>query len=35
VAELFAGTRETEVMEKVLKDIEDILGFLHFRYTIF
>ena len=35
MARLFAGTREGEIMEKVVKDIEDILSFLHFRFTIF
>jgi len=35
MARLFAGTREGDVMEKVIKDMENILGFLHFRYTIF
>jgi len=35
MARLFSGTREAEVMEKVVKDMEEILGFLHFRYTIF
>lgn len=32
---LFSGTREGKIMEKVVKDIEEILGFLHFRFTIF
>lgn len=35
MARLFAGTREGEIMEEVVKDIEEILGFLHFRFTIF
>ena len=35
MARLFAGTREGEIMENVVKDIEEILGFLHFRFTIF
>lgn len=35
MARLFAGTREGDIMEKVIKDMENILGFLHFRYTIF
>ncbi|MEA2111828.1 MAG: DUF302 domain-containing protein [Campylobacterota bacterium] len=35
MARLFSGTREGEIMEKVIKDMESILGFLHFRYTIF
>lgn len=35
MARLFAGSREAVVMEKVVKDMEEILGFLHFRYSIF
>ena len=35
MARLFSGTREGEIMEEVIKDMESILGFLHFRYTIF
>ena len=35
MARLFAGTREGEIMEEVVKDIEEILNFLHFRFTIF
>ncbi|HIP46606.1 MAG TPA: DUF302 domain-containing protein [Campylobacterales bacterium] len=35
MARLFAGTAEGEIMEEVVKDIEEILGFLHFRFTIF
>jgi len=35
MARLFSGTREAKIMEKVVKDMEEILGFLHFRYTIF
>ena len=35
MARLFTGTREGDIMEKVIKDMESILGFLHFRYTIF
>lgn len=35
MARLFSGTREGDVMEKVIKDMEEILGFLHFRYTMF
>ena len=31
VARLFSGGS----MEEVVKDIEEILGFLHFRFTIF
>ena len=32
---MFAGTKEGEIMEKVVRDIEQILGFVHFRFTIF
>ncbi len=35
MARLFSGTREANVMEKVVKDMEEILSFLHFRYTTF
>ena len=35
MARLFAGTREGEIMEEKVKDMEEILGFLHFRFTIF
>ncbi len=35
MARLFSGTRESVIMEKVVKDIEEILSFLHFRFTIF
>jgi len=35
VARLFSGTREGEIMEKVVKDIESILSFMHFRFTTF
>lgn len=35
MARLFKGTREGEIMEMVVRDMEKILGFLHFRYTIF
>jgi len=28
-------TPESKIMEKVVRDIQSILGFLHFRYTIF
>ena len=35
MARLFSGTKESVIMEKVVKDVEEILGFLHFRYTIF
>lgn len=35
MARLFSGTREGKIMEDVVKEIEEILGFLHFRFTIF
>ena len=35
MARLFSGTREGEIMEEVVSDMEEILGFLHFRFTIF
>ncbi len=35
MARLFSGTREGEIMEKVVTDMESILSFTHFRFTIF
>ncbi len=35
MARLFSNTREGEIMELVVKDIENILGFIHFRYSMF
>ena len=35
MARLFSGTTEGDIMEKVVKDIENIMGFLHFRFSIF
>ncbi len=35
MARLFSGTREGEIMEKVVRDMESILSFTHFRFTIF
>jgi len=35
MARLFSGSREGEIMEYVVRDMESILGFIHFRYTIF
>jgi len=35
MARLFSGRREGGIMERVVRDMESILGFLHFRYTIF
>jgi uncharacterized protein (DUF302 family) len=32
---MMSGTHRAKIMEKVVKDIESILGFVHFRYTIF
>ena len=32
---MMSGTYKAKIMEKVVKDIESILGFVHFRYTIF
>lgn len=35
MARLFSGTREGEIMQRVVKDMEEILSFMHFRFTIF
>ena len=35
MARLYSGSREGELMERVVSDMESILGFTHFRYTIF
>ncbi|MCD4667189.1 MAG: DUF302 domain-containing protein [Sulfurimonas sp.] len=35
MARLFSGTREGEIMQEVVRDMEEILGFTHFRFTIF
>jgi len=35
MARLFSGTKEGDIMQKVVKDMEDILSFIHFRFTIF
>jgi len=35
MARLFSGTREGEIMEKVVTDMESILSFAHFRSTLF
>jgi len=35
MARLFSGTREGEIMQKVIKDMEEILSFVHFRFSIF
>lgn len=35
MARLFSGTREGAIMENVVKDMENILSFMHVRFTIF
>ncbi|WP_457640257.1 DUF302 domain-containing protein [Persephonella sp.] len=35
MSRMFAGTYEGRIMEKVVRDIEHIMGFVHFRFTIF
>jgi len=35
LSRLFSGTREGEIMELVVRDIEKALGFVHFKYSIF
>ena len=35
MARLYSGSREGDLMERVVSDMESILGFVHFRYTIF
>lgn len=35
MARLFSGRKEGEIMERVIADMESILRFVHFRYTIF
>lgn len=35
MAKLFSTTKEGEIMEMVVTDMEDILGFLHFRFSVF
>ncbi len=35
MARLYSGSREGDLMERVVSDMESILGFTHFRYTIF
>jgi hypothetical protein len=32
---MFSGTDEGDIMENVVKDIESIMNFVHFRFTIF
>ncbi|PHQ65823.1 MAG: hypothetical protein COB99_01815 [Sulfurimonas sp.] len=35
MARLFSLRREGDIMEKVIKDMEEILSFTHFRFTLF
>ncbi len=35
MSRLFSGRSEGEIMQRVVKDMESILSFIHFRYTIF
>ena len=35
MARLFSGSEEGAIMQKVVKEIESVLGFTHFRYTVF
>lgn len=35
MSRLFKGRPEGEIMQRVVKDMEEVLGFIHFRYTIF
>ncbi|MFT7879433.1 MAG: DUF302 domain-containing protein [Sulfurimonas sp.] len=35
MARLFSGSDEAVIMEQVVQDMEKILGFIHFRYTLF
>jgi len=32
---MLSGTKEAKIMENVVRDIQRILGFVHFRYSIF
>ncbi|GAB6074548.1 DUF302 domain-containing protein [Nautilia lithotrophica] len=32
---MLSGTKEAKIMENVIRDIQHILGFVHFRYSIF
>ncbi|WP_456479478.1 DUF302 domain-containing protein [Nautilia sp.] len=32
---MLSGTKEAKIMENVVRDIQHILGFVHFRYSIF
>ncbi len=35
MARLFAGSKVGDIMENVVKDIESVMSFLHFQFTIF
>nr|WP_321266628.1 DUF302 domain-containing protein [uncultured Sulfurimonas sp.] len=35
MARLFSQRREGEIMQKVVKEIEEVLSFAHFRFTLF
>ncbi|UFH59277.1 DUF302 domain-containing protein [Sulfurovum mangrovi] len=35
MARLFSGRDEAVIMEQVIQDMEEILSFIHFRYTLF
>ncbi|MDD2791285.1 MAG: DUF302 domain-containing protein [Sulfurimonas sp.] len=35
MARMFSGSRESLVMEKVIRDMEDVMSFLHFRFSLF
>ncbi len=35
MARMFSGTKTGDVMESVVKDMESIMGFVHFRFSIF
>ncbi|NPA73866.1 MAG: DUF302 domain-containing protein [Epsilonproteobacteria bacterium] len=35
MARMFSGTKTGDVMENVVKDMESIMGFVHFRFSIF
>jgi len=35
MARLFSGRREGIIMQKVVKDMEEVLSFAHFRFTLF
>jgi len=35
MARLFSGSREGDIMQQVVSDMEDILSFVHFRFSMF